>query len=106
MAGVRHNPENAHAKAVGGLMFMPHLFQPLVPGVECQLASRARRELKKIGDLESSRELAQILDTIPVELIEEQILFHIRNGLALRHHVLALNRAWRSGNHSAVATLV
>ena len=88
------------------LMLLPHLFQPLVPGVERQLAARARRESKPIGELENSFKLAQILDTIPVELIEEQIQFHIRHGRALRQQVFSLHRAWRSGDHSAVAAVV
>ena len=82
---------------------IPHLLMPLGPGVEVQLAKRAQRESKLVGQLESSADLARILDTIPSDVLRGRILSAMRDLPTERNRVRDSHEAWRRGDFRAVA---
>jgi uncharacterized protein len=100
------NPSNYWMKPWAVLATLPHLVLSLTPGVESQLTQRARRELKQIGELERSAELAQILDGISIEVIGSRIRRFLGDIEGERRTILDLHRAWRSGDVPSISLQV
>ena len=92
-------------KPWAALSLMPHLLLRLVPGAEIQLANRARRESKPVGELETIADLARHLESVPAEVFRLRFQSLLRNLNAERKNIVEFHDAWNRGDFPRLASL-
>jgi uncharacterized protein YbaP (TraB family) len=92
-------------KPWAALSLMPHLLLRLVPGAEIQLANRAKRESKPVGQLETIADLARHLESVPAEVFRVRFQSLLRNLNAERQNIVDFHDAWYRGDFPCLTSL-